>query len=115
MNKFSIQRIGTNSGCVRMITPDGTKTECTDVMPYDTCMNYVKTNQVNIRVYRVGKYAIRKNAKRHLFGCIYEENDELAKQYFHDRYDLEVQTALIPYRLELCTGDWKVIDTIDKE
>ena len=115
MNKYSIKRIDCNSGIVEMITHEGCKMECTEVLPYDSCMNYVKTNQVNLRVYKVGKYAIRKNATRHLYGCIYAEDDELAKQFFHDRYDLDVQTALIPYRLELCTGDWKVIDAIEKE
>lgn len=115
MNKYSIKRIDCNSGIVEMITQTGEKLNCTEVLPYNACMDYVKLNQKNLRVYKVGKYAIRKNATRHLFGCIYEESDELAKQFFHDRYDLDVQLALIPYRLELCTGDWKVIDTIEKE
>lgn len=115
MNKYSIKRVSCISGYVEMITHEGFKIQCTEVLPYDECMAYVKTNQVNLRVYKVGKYAIRKNATRHLYECIYAEDDELAKQFFHDRYDLDVQTALIPYRLELCTGDWKVIDTIEKE
>lgn len=115
MNKYSIKRIDCNSGFVEMVTQEGEKMQCTDLMNYDKCMSFVKQNQTNLRVYKVGKYAIRKNATRHLHGCIYEENDKLAKQFFHERYDLDVQTALIPYRLELCTGDWKVIDTIEKE
>ena len=115
MNKYSIKRIDCNSGYVEMITQTGEKMRCTEPMNYEKCMNFVKQNQTNLRVYKVGKYAIRKNAVRHLHGCIYEENDEYAKAYFHGRYDMDVQDALIPYRLELCTGDWKVIDTIEKE
>lgn len=115
MNKYSIKRIDCNSGFVESVTQEGEKMQCTDIMMYNKCMEYVKKHQVNLKVYKIGKYAIRKNAVRHFHGCIYEENDEYAKAYFHGRYDMDVQTALIPYRLELCTGDWKVIDTIEKE
>lgn len=115
MNKYSIKRVNCIEGIVEEITPEGEKQQCTDLIPYNRCMDYVKENQVELRVYKIGKYSYRKNAVRHLAGCIYAESPEAAKSYFHDKYDLEVQLSENSYRLELCTGDWKVIDQIDKE
>lgn len=115
MNKYSIKRVNCIEGIVEAINMDGKKDLVTDLMSYDRCMEYVKQHQIEIRVYKIGKYSYRKNAVRHFAGCIYADSPEAAKSYFHDKYDLEVQLSENSYRLELCTGDWKVIDQIDKE
>ena len=57
------------------------------------------------RVYKIGRYANRKDAKRHHVANILAASDEEAIQEFCEYCNLKEDNQKARY--ELCTGDWK--------
>ena len=115
MKQLIIHRTSPTQANVVAVQIDGTEKPVLENVLYQNAMSYVADHQTDLVIYKIGKTFVRKNGKRHYMTSIYAKDNKEAIDYFHAAYDLQVQTSLIYYYLELCTGDWKVIDTIIKE
>ena len=103
MNKYHIKRIDPNTGQVWETGIYGEDLQTTETMPYGDCKAFLMMNQVELRVYKVGRIGSRKNAKRRMYKRICAENILEAMEAFNKLVQDEAVT------LQLCTGDWRLI------
>lgn len=103
IHKYHIKRIDPNTGQVWETGPYGEDIQTTETMPYTDCKIYLLKNQVELRVYKVGRIGSRKGAKRRMHKRIFATGIVEAMQIFNQLVQDEAVT------LQLCTGDWKVL------
>lgn len=103
MHKYHIKRIDPNTGQVWETGPYGEEIQTTETLPYTDCKIFLMKNQVNLKVYKVGRIGSRKDAKRRMYKRIFAANIVEAMEAFNKIVQEEAVT------LQLCTGDWKII------
>lgn len=103
MKRLEIIRVDPNMGYVVRLDDTLQKIKVTEILPYKSCMAYVMENQEEATVYKIGKIANRKNAKRRYDSRILAENDDDAIR----KFTLMPKDNTSTY--QLLTGDWKII------
>ena len=111
MKRLFIKRVTPSFGQVWAHTFDDGEAIQTKIIPYDQCLDYVKMHQEDLTVFKMGYTSTRKNAKRKMLGRILATDQDQAIKLF--RGLLTSRTEKGTY--QLCTGDWKIINTIIKE
>lgn len=111
MKQLFIKRVSASYGQVCMHTWNDGEQIVTKIIPYQDCLDYVRIHQKDLTVYKVGYMNQRKDARRKLITRIFAEDPEQAVKLF--RGMLTSKTDKGTY--QLCTGDWKIINTIIKE
>ena len=103
MKRLEIIRVDPNMGYVVRLDDNLQKVKITEILPYKSCMAYVMENQEEATVYKIGKIANRKNAKRRYDSRILaqDDNDAVRKFTLMPKDDTSVY--------QLLTGDWKII------
>ena len=103
MKRLEIIRVDPNMGYVVRLDDNLQKVKITEILPYKSCMAYVMENQEEAVVYKIGKIANRKNAKRRYDSRILaqDDNDAVRKFTLMPNDDTSVY--------QLLTGDWKII------
>ena len=103
MKRLEIIRVDPNTGYVVRLDDNLQKVKITEILPYKSCMIYVMENQEEATVYKIGKIANRKNAKRRYDSRILaqDDNDAIRKFTLMQKDDTSVY--------QLLTGDWKII------
>ena len=103
MKRLEIIRVDPNTGYVVRLDDNLQKIKITEIIPYKSCMAYVMENQEEAKVYKIGKIANRKNAKRRYDSRILaqDDNDAIRKFTLMPKDDTSVY--------QLLTGDWKII------
>ena len=103
MKRLEIIRVDPNMGYVVRLDDNLQKVKITEILPYKSCMAYVMENQEEAVVYKIGKIANRKNAKRRYDSRILaqDDNDAVRKFTLMPKDDTSVY--------QLLTGDWKII------
>ena len=103
MKRLEIIRVDPNMGYVVRLDDNLQKIKITEILPYKSCMAYVIEHQEEAAVYKIGKIANRKNAKRRYESRILAQSDADAIRMF----------TLMPKDntsiYQLLTGDWKII------
>lgn len=105
MKELSIKRMTPNSGVVVCLDVYGEPVIVTPEKPYKECVEYVRMHQEELTVYKIGRILPRKNARRTLFKRIYALDEDEAKDIFVDICASNDDGS----RLQLLTGDWKLI------
>lgn len=103
MKRLEIIRVDPNMGYVVRLNDTLQKIKVTEILPYKSCMAYVMENQEEATVYKIGKIANRKNAKRRYNSRILAENNDDAIR----KFTLMPKDNTSTY--QLLTGDWKII------
>lgn len=103
MKRLEIIRVDPNMGYVVRLDDHLQKVKITEIIPYRSCMTYVMENQEDAKVYKIGKIANRKNAKRRYESRILAHDDNDAIRMF----TLMPKDDTCVY--QLLTGDWKII------
>ena len=103
MKRLEIIRVDPNMGYVVRLDDNLQKVKITEILPYKSCMAYVMENQEEATVYKIGKIANRKNAKRRYDSRILaqDDNDAVRKFTLMPKDDTSIY--------QLLTGDWKII------
>lgn len=103
MKRLEIIRVDPNTGYVVRLDDNLQKIKITEILPYKSCMAYVMENQEEATVYKIGKIANRKNAKRRYDSRILaqDDNDAVRKFTLMPKDDTSIY--------QLLTGDWKII------
>ena len=103
MKRLEIIRVDPNMGYVVRLDDNLQKVKITEILPYKSCMAYVMENQEEATVYKIGKIANRKNAKRRYDSRILAQDntDAVRKFTLMPKDDTSVY--------QLLTGDWKII------
>lgn len=103
MKRLGIIRVDPNTGYVVRLDDNLQKIKVTEILPYKSCMAYVMENQEEATVYKIGKIANRKNAKRRYDSRILaqDDNDAIRKFTLMPKDDTSIY--------QLLTGDWKII------
>lgn len=105
MRKFFIKRASPNTGIVYKL---GTFFEEEPVIfesKYVACKEYLREHPDELTIYKVARILNRKNAKRTLYKKFLAENEDEAKLIFNNICKDEEDGP----RLQLVTGDWKLI------
>lgn len=103
MKRLEIIRVDPNMGYVVRLDDNLQKVKITEILPYKSCMAYVMENQEEATVYKIGKIANRKNAKRRYDSRILAQDDTDAVR----KFTLMPKDDTSVY--QLLTGDWKII------
>ena len=111
MKQLFIKRVSASYGQVLAHTWNDGEQLVTKIIPYEQCLDYVRIHQKDLTIYKVGYLNQRKDARRKLITRIFAEDPEQAVKLF--RGLLTNRTEKGTY--QLCTGDWKIINTIIKE
>ena len=67
--------------------------------------NGYRSQGKKLKLYKIARYAGRRDAKRHHVASILAKDDDAAVQEFIDYINLKPDALVCRY--ELCTGDWK--------
>ena len=108
MKRLEIIRVDPNTGYVTRLNSQMQRIKITEIMPYKSCMAYVMENQEDAKVYKIGRLADRKNAKRRHQGNILAVDNNEAVNVF-TKIQLNKGSTY-----QLCTGDWKIIAQKDR-
>ena len=108
MKRLEIIRVDPNTGYVTRLNSQMQRIKITETMPYKSCMVYVMENQEDAKVYKIGRLADRKNAKRRHHGNILAADNNEAIDVFSMMQLNKGSTY------QLCTGDWKIIAQKDR-
>ena len=100
-----IRRTGPNDGVVVEIGNYFDEKTITEPMPYQQCVNYVLEHRKDLTVYKIARILPRKNAKRTLYKKILAVDNNEAVVIFNDMCSGAPENV----RLQLLTGDWKLI------
>ncbi len=105
MNRLEIVRTDPNNGYVVRLDNFFKRIKVTETTTYRSCLAYVMEHQEEATVYKVARILSRKNARRQLYERFLARDQKEAVDIFYKHY---VPMAK-DFKLQLCTGDWKVI------
>lgn len=104
MKRFSIERTDPVNGRIIRIDIEGKRKALPEIMPYGKCMDFVASNQEELKVYKIARTLHRRNGKRRFIKSIYASSQKEALLYFDD---MDVSESDVTY--QLLTGDWKIV------
>ena len=105
MRALFIKRTTPLTGQVLSYDAYGNEIVVTMDQKYSDCISYVNEYQHELTIYKVGRILNRKNGRRKLFRKIYAENNDDAMDAFLKICEANDDGS----RLQLLTGDWKII------
>lgn len=108
VKELKIERVSPTEGRIWRITIDGkmdpVAIDGIYITTYGKCVDYINSNQKNLKAYKIARLLHRKNARRKTIQTFYVMDDNAAIQYFGN---LLFQGPDATY--QLLTGDWKLI------
>ena len=108
MKRYEIKRTTPVTAIVIDRYPFGEETPVTEQMFFDRCKAWLRENQEELTVYKVGYQENRKNGIRHLYKKILAHDDREAGEIFKKL--MASETPMDGRDYQLLTGDWKPVD-----